>query len=321
METRSMISFDWAIKRLLRQKANFGILEGFLSELLRRKIIIKNIGESEGNRTDEDDKSNKVDILVEADDSEIVIIELQYDSENDYFQRMLYGVSKSITDYMHISAPYTEVRKVYSINIVYFDLGQGDDYVYHGITGFTGLHTHNELQLNAKQRELYSKTVAGELYPEYYIIKVRGFDDVARDTLDEWIFYLKHNRIRDDFTAQGIDHAREVLSLDKLTDAEKNRYWRSIEERRIRDGEINTALLEGEDKGLEKGKAIGLEEGKAIGLEEGKAIGLEEGLEKGKAIGEQKKALIIAQNLLKKGLSIEEVSDATGLSKDLLQKA
>ena len=303
-----MISFDWAIKRLLRQKANFGILEGFLSELLRRKIIIKSIGESEGNRTDGDDKTNEVDILVEADDSEIVIIELQYDSENDYFQRMLYGVSKSVTDYMHTSAPYTKVRKVYSVNIVYFDLGQGDDYVYHGVTGFTGLHTHTELQLSAKQKELYGKTVANELYPEYYIIKVRGFDDVARDTLDEWIYYLKHNRIPDDFTAQGIDRAREALSLDKLTDEEKNRYWRSAEERRIRDSEISTALLEGEDKG----KMIGMEEG----LEKGKKIGLEEG----KTIGEQKKALFIAQNLLKKELSIEDVSEATGLSKDILQK-
>jgi len=332
METRSMISFDWAIKRLLRQKANFGILEGFLSELLRRKIIIKSIGESEGNRTNEYDKSNRVDILVEADDSEIVIIELQYDSENDYFQRMLYGVSKSITDYMHIGIPYGEVRKVYSVNIVYFDLGQGDDYVYHGITGFTGLHTKTELQLTAKQKELYGKTVVSELYPEYYIIKVRGFDDIARDTLDEWIYYFKNNRIRDDFTAQGIDRAREVLSFDKLTDSEKRLFWRNVEERRIKDSEINTALLEGEDKGkaigreegLEEGKMIGLEEGKTIGLEEGKTIGLEEGktigLEEGIVIGEQKKSLTIAQNLLKMGISIEKVSDATGISKEILQK-
>jgi Uncharacterized conserved protein len=318
METRSMISFDWAIKRLLRQKANFVILEGFLSELLRRKIIIKSIGESEGNQTDENDKTNRVDILVEADDREIVIIELQYDNENDYFQRMLYGVSKSITDYMYISAPYGEVRKVYSVNIVYFDLGQGDDYVYHGVTGFTGLHTRNELQLTAKQKQLYGKTVASELFPEYYIIKVRGFDDIARDTLDEWIYYLKNSRIRDDFTAQGIDHAREVLSIGNLTDSEKIRFWRSVEERRIKDGEISTALLDGEDKGLKKGlkkgKAIGMEKGlkkgKAIGMEEGKAIGIE----KGKAIGEQKKALIIAKNLLKQGLSIEDISNATGLS-------
>ena len=32
---RRLISFDWALKRLLRSKAHFNILEGFLSELLR----------------------------------------------------------------------------------------------------------------------------------------------------------------------------------------------------------------------------------------------------------------------------------------------
>ena len=37
MTARSMISFDWAMKRLLRNKANFEVLEGFLSELLRRQ--------------------------------------------------------------------------------------------------------------------------------------------------------------------------------------------------------------------------------------------------------------------------------------------
>ena len=257
METRSMISFDWAMKRLLRQKANFEVLEGFLSELLRRKIIIKNIGESEGNKSDENDKWNKVDILVEADGKELVIIELQYDSENDYFQRILYGVSKAITEYIHEGDTYSAVRKVYSINIVYFDLGKGDDYVYHGITHFTGLHTRTELQLTAAQQKLYGKTVVGELHPEYYIIKVNKFNDVAENSLDEWIYYLKNNKIRDDFTAQGLDKARQVLAFDKLSDEEKKQYWRRVEERRIKDGEMSTAFLEGETKGLSKGLAEG----------------------------------------------------------------
>jgi uncharacterized membrane protein YqiK len=127
--------------------------------------------------------------------------------------------------------------------------------VYHGITNFTGLHTRTELQLTATQQKLYSKTVVGELHPEYYIIKVNKFNDAAENTLDEWIYYLKNNKIRDDFTAQGIDKARHILALDKLTDSEKKQYWRNVEERRIRDSEISTALLEGEIKGTAKGEA------------------------------------------------------------------
>ena len=249
MRTRQMITFDWAMKRLLRQKANFGVLEGFLSELLRRKIIIKSIGESEGNREDEIGRYNRVDILVEADDKELVIIELQYDREYDYFQRMLYGVSKAVTEYIYKGDPYSCLRKVYSINIVYFDLGKGDDYVYHGFTHFTGLHTHEALELTAKQLQLYGQNLPGELYPEYYIIKVNKFDDVARDTLDEWVYYLKNNKIRDDFTAQGIDKARQILAFDNLTDDEKKQYWRRVEGKRVRDGEIQSAFIDGEAKG------------------------------------------------------------------------
>ena len=125
-QSRSMISFDWAMKRLLRNKANFEVLEGFLSELLRRKIIIKYIGESEGNRSGKDDKTNRVDMLVEVDEKELVIIELQYFHEDEYFHRMLYGVSKAITDHISKGQMYQNVRKVFSINIVHFDLGAGD---------------------------------------------------------------------------------------------------------------------------------------------------------------------------------------------------
>jgi predicted transposase/invertase (TIGR01784 family) len=257
MNTRSMISFDWAMKRLLRRKAHYEVLEGFLSELLRRGIIIKHISESESNKEDAGDKSNKVDILVEADGRELIIVELQYDSENDYFQRMLYSTSKTIADYAYEGDRYSMVRKVYSVNIVYFDLGTGKDYVYHGSTVFSGLHTKDELQLTTRQKKLYGKTIPGELYPEYYIIKVGKFNDVAKDTLDEWIYYLKNNKIDDEFTAQGLNKAREILAFDKLTEAEKKAYYRHVEEKRIRESEIETAMDEGMAKGEARGEARG----------------------------------------------------------------
>ncbi len=62
---KSLIRFDWAMKKLLRDKANFDVLEGFLSELLSEDIVIKKILESEGNKEEENDKHNRVDIFVE----------------------------------------------------------------------------------------------------------------------------------------------------------------------------------------------------------------------------------------------------------------
>ena len=254
MTTRSMISFDWAMKRLLRSKANFAILEGFLSELLRRKIKIKNILESESNKETKEDKYNRVDILVEADEKELVIVELQFYSQYDYFQRMLYGASKAIVEHIHEGEEYAQIRKVYSINIVYFDLGIGDDYVYHGVSNFKGLHTHDELQLDDKQKELYNKTFIGDLYPEYYILKVKNFDDVAKNTLDQWIYYLKNNKIQDEFTAQGLDAARKVLAYDNMSDEEKQEYAYKIKMRRINNSEIFTARYEGRYEGRAEGE-------------------------------------------------------------------
>ena len=296
VKIRSMISFDWAMKRLLRQKANFEVLEGFLSELLRRKIVIKNIIESESNQAKKEDKYNRVDILVEADHKELVIIELQFYGQDDYFKRMLYGVSKSITEHIYQGDAYNKVRKVYSISIVYFDLGVGEDYVYHGITNFTGLHIHDELQLDKKQRAVYEKAFVGELYPEYYILKVNNFDDIAKDTLDEWIYYLKYGKVRDDFTAQGLAQASKTLAYDNLTEEEKRQHEYEIKDARIRDSEIKTAFREGRD------------EGETIGLE------------KGEAIGEQKKAVVIAKKLLKTGMAKEDVMDATGLTVEQIEQ-
>ena len=56
---RQLVSFDWAIKRLLRSKANFVVLEGFLSELLFDDIKILELLESESNK--EDEKKNLIE--------------------------------------------------------------------------------------------------------------------------------------------------------------------------------------------------------------------------------------------------------------------
>ena len=173
---KKLIRFDWAIKNILRRKANFDILEGFLSELLKDQIRIKQILESESNQETAKDKFNKVDLLVETSMGELIIIEVQNESELDYLQRMLYGGSKLVIENIDLGQPYSVIKKIISVNIVYFDLGQGDDYVYKGTTRFIGIHKQDELALNAEQKKLYTHQTISEIYPEYYVIKVNRFD-------------------------------------------------------------------------------------------------------------------------------------------------
>jgi hypothetical protein len=221
---RVLISFDYALKRLLRNKANYEVLEGFLSVLLGSDVRVKSLGESESNQVHIAEKFNRVDILVESEDKEVILIELQFEAGADYFHRMLFGTSKAISERMVKGDIYTEIQKVYSVNIVYFDLGQGKDYVYHGKTRFTGLHSNEELQLSAWQRKEFGGQEPGDIYPEYYILKINSFNDVAKEPLDEWIYFFKHNEIKAEFNAKGLQKAREVLMHDNLTPAEREEY-------------------------------------------------------------------------------------------------
>lgn len=230
MKHRNLIRFDWAIKRLLRNKADYSVLEGFLSELLKEEILIQSILESEGNQRIDNDKFNRVDLLVKNAREELLIIEIQNQSEYDYFHRMAYGTSKAISEYISAGDTYVNVKKVFSINIVYFDLGQGEDYVYHGKTDFIGIHKLDKLMLSARQTELLGKAEPYQIFPEYYVIKVNQFNDIAKDSLDQWIYYLKNNEIKDEFTAQGINRARELWRIDTLSEEDQRTYFRHVED-------------------------------------------------------------------------------------------
>jgi predicted transposase/invertase (TIGR01784 family) len=219
---RKLISFDWAIKRILRSKVNFEILEGFLSELLFEDITIIEILESESNQEQKDDKFNRLDIKVKNQKEEIILIEIQYDREMDYMQRILYA--KAIVEHMKESESYSKVTKIISISILYFDFGNGDDYIYKGTTNFVGLHNKSLLQLNEKQKELYKTQKIEKLFPEFYLIKIKNFNNNSKDTLDEWINFLKNEEIPDNVKAKGLLKAKETLDYLKMKDDERLDY-------------------------------------------------------------------------------------------------
>jgi predicted transposase/invertase (TIGR01784 family) len=248
MSSRNLIRFDWAIKRLLRNKADYSVLEGFLSELLKEEITIQSILESESNQRIESDKFNRVDILVKNSNEELVIIEIQNQNEYDYFHRMAYGTAKALTDYISVGEPYKNIKKVFSINIVYFDLGQGEDYVYHGKVDFYGIHKSDKLKLSDKQTEILKKTDPSQIFPEYYVLKVNQFNNVAKDSLDEWIYYFKNNEIKDEFKAKGISKARELWRVDNLDEEELRNYHMHIENLRYGASMAWTLGIDAEEK-------------------------------------------------------------------------
>ena len=80
-EENKYIRFDWAAKRMLRDKANFGVLEGLITVLLNEPVHIEEILESEGNQQAADDKFNRVDVKAKNSKGEIIIVEIQLTRE------------------------------------------------------------------------------------------------------------------------------------------------------------------------------------------------------------------------------------------------
>jgi len=276
---KNLIRFDWAVKRLLRNKSNFGILEGFLSELIGEDIKIENILESESNQETKYEKFNKVDLLVKNSKGELIIIEVQNTYEHDYLLRILFGTSKLLVENMNVGMEYSEIKKIISVNIVYFDLGQGDDYVYHGTTNFVGIHKHDTLKLSTSQQTLYNTDNVAKLYPEYYVIKVNQFDEIATNSLDQWIYFLKNDEIKEEFDAKGLKQAKKELDILKLSDTERKEYEHFVEHERYERSLIVSNYR----------------------------------------VGKFDSSIEIARNMLKKGYSVSEISELTQIPIDQIQ--
>lgn len=296
------IRFDWAIKRLLRQKANFDVLEGFLTVFLGEKITIVDILESEGNQQSADDKFNRVDIKARNSKDEIIIVEIQNTRELYYLERVLYGVAKAITEHISLGEQYHKVKKIYSISILYFDIGKGSDYLYHGQNHFIGVHTGDELQVNVKEQGAIKTRMPAEIFPEYILIRVNEFDKVAVTPLEEWMKYLKDGIIRPDTTAPGLKEAHEKLKYYSMTPQERHAYDEHLSAVMIQNDVLDTAKLEGRIEGRAEGRAEGLAEG----LAEGRVKGLTE--------GRVKEKLENAKRMKDKGCAIDFIAEITGLS-------
>lgn len=276
----SYIRFDWVMKRLLRNKANYAVLEGLLTTLLQEKVTIHKLLESESNQEDEFDKYNRIDMLAENSKGELVLIEVQNNNEYAYFQRMLFGASKLVTEYINRGEGYEKVRKVYSVNIVYFSLGHGKDIVYHGKTEFVGIHNGDILELSPFQKQTFKVDRVSQLYPEYYILKVNDFNRIAKIPLEEWIYYLNTGNVPEHATAPGLDTVKEQLKLDRMSREELKAYYKRLDNIVILRDNIMTERTEGR--------------------------------------AEEK--IAIARNLKSLGLTATQIAQATGLTEEEIQE-
>lgn len=183
---------------------------------------------------------------------------------------------------------YKEVKKVYSISILYFDLGKGSDYIYVGQNNFVGLHTKDNLIISTKEKDTIVRKSPAEIFPTYMLVRVNEFNDVAKTPLEEWVNYLKNGVIKSDTKAPGLQEAREKLQYYSMSNAERHAY----------DEHLNAIMIQNDvlDNAKREGKAEGRAECRA-----------EEKIEN-------------AKNFLAMGLSPEQVAEGTKLPLDEVLK-
>ena len=207
-------------------------------------------------------------------------------------ERILYGVAKAITEHISLGEQYYKVKKIYFISILYFDIGKGTDYLYHGQNKFVGVHTGDYLQVNVKEQGAIKTRMPSEIFPEYILIRVNEFDKMAVTPLEEWMKYLKDGIIHPDTKAPGLNEAREKLKYYSMPPQERQAYDEHLSAVMIQNDVLDTAKLEGRI------------EGRAEGLEEGRAEGI----------------IATAKNMKKKGFDVAMIADITGLPLDEISK-
>jgi len=298
---RTIISFDYAIKDILRDKANFDILSGFLSELLEKPVVVQEVLESEGGTSDPDGKINRLDLKAKIDDGELAVFEIQYFDQVDFLGKVLFNACKAVVEQVS-SGKMFDIKKVYSINIAYYGMDATDEYLFVAtLSEFKGVHFDEAIPFSQNLDPL--SNVPKDIHPEYFLILPRKFEDddernkkgkkvqpkkPKKSKFDEWVYVLKNSSVKSDFTAAGIQAAGEKLNVLKMTPEQRAEYERN----KIRDMSQKSQLYTAEVKGRVEGRAEGRVEGRA----------------------EEREIIVI--NSHRAGLPLETISSITGLTSE-----
>ena len=292
MSDKPLISFDYAIKYLLKDKGDYGIVEGFISALLNtigyKDVKIVALLESESNKEDSKSKRSLADVIVEDGDKNKYIIEIERNVKDSFIHKACFNTSRLIVDNLAQRADYTQIVKVFHISLLYFPIGNGP--IYHGKTIIHEIETSQKLNVHIKNQETDEVFDATEILPEYFFISVPLFNDRLEKEIDDWLYVMKYDDVPTNFHSPYMKQVAEKMSILKMTPGERESYSYYLKKLYNDRDEMQAA----ESRGIEKG--------------------MEEGLAKGLEAGQKNKAIEIARNLLSAGVGEDIISSTTGLS-------
>ncbi len=287
MTGSNLISFDFAIKYLLKSKSDYDIVEGFISALFTTEgynpVKITALLETESNKEADSMKRSIADLIVEDTEGQKFIIEIDRSYTNLFLHKACFNSCRLIVDNIASNQDYSTIKKVFHINLLYFPFAQMKAPLYHGKTIFHEIDQQHPQRFHLADRGMQMFD-AYNVLPEYFVISVPLFDDVIKSEIDEWLYVAKHSKVRDDFKSPYMKKVAQRLSVLTMTKAELAAY-----------DQYTSASLKERDY-------------------------LVAAIEKGEAKGEAKKAIVMAKEMLVNNEPIEKIMKYTGLTKEALEK-
>ena len=225
---KPLVSFDYAIKYLLKDKGDYGIVEGFISALLKTKgykdIKIVALLETESNKEDSKSKRSLADLIVEDDDHHKYIIEIERNVKDSFIHKACFNTSRLIVDNLAQREDYTQIIKIFHISLLYFPIGNGNGAIYHGKTIIHEIETNEKLSVHIKNQETGEVFDATDILPEYFYISVPLFNDRLEKEIDDWLHVMKYDEVPKNYHSPYMVQVAEKLSILKMTPEERANY-------------------------------------------------------------------------------------------------
>jgi len=188
------------------------------------------------------------------------------------------------------------------VNVVHFDLGEGEDYIYSGETDYKGIHQTDTLELSESQKKLFTKTRVSDISPHHYIIRAQNFAGNISDNLDQWIYFLKNGEIKEEFHAPGLNEAREKFDRNYVSEEEISSFRGYL---------INLSH--------EASRTLTIKFEKQFAIEQGIKEGLEEGRRKDLEAAYKRRKLERTKDMKKSGVPLEHIIRLTGFSSEVIE--
>lgn len=252
---KPLISFDYAIKYLLKDKGDYEIVEGFISALLTsegyKPVKIKALLDGERNKESRYLKRSIADVIVEDEQGNNYIVEIDRAYTDLFLNKAVFNTSRLIVDNLGANQDYLQIKKVFHINLLYFPFENTKAPLHHGKVIFHEIdHTH-PVDVHLIDRGMHTFDTHN-IFPEYFIVSIPLFDDVIKEEIDEWLYLMKHSEVKEDFKSPYMQKVAQRLSILKMTNQEREIYDTYVMDSMKGRDYIISAEARGEAKGVEK---------------------------------------------------------------------